>query len=86
MCESKTGVKEGPDFVKTHFLGLASQTWWASSSNCMTLISRVSLPKMLVNVGKVLKQISHMLIVIQPLLICMTSLHYYVITLIMWPA
>ena len=69
MCESETGVKVGPDFVKMHFLGLASQTLWASS-DCMTLNSHVSLPKMLVNVGKVLEQISHMLIVIQPLLVC----------------
>lgn len=57
--------------MKMHFLGLASQTLWASS-DCMTLNSHVSLPKMLVNVGKVLEQIilSHMLIVIQPLLVC----------------
>lgn len=55
--------------MKTHFLGLASQTWWASS-DCMTLNPHESLLKMLVNVGKVLEQISHTLIVIQPLLVC----------------
>lgn len=46
----------------------------------MALNPHESLLKMLVNVGKVLEQISHTLIVIQPLLVCADA--YDIITLL----